>query len=137
MPGYTCESYLEALSQSGYQPPEFGDPIDISVFGCIGPHCVSGNPNGARHQIGMPALGGGLSFCSAPQPETSCEDIDAARERGDSYPPGNGNVGATLGRFGISVEKWKDGRTCFLIGPHVGLPGPIADGGDAMPGSYP
>ena len=137
LPGYNYESYLDQMSQLDYRPLEPGEQIDVSVFGCIGPHCVSGNTNGARHQFGVPALGGGLSFCSAPQPETSCEDIDAARERGDIYPPNNGNKGLTLGRFGVSVEKWKDGRTCVLIGPHVGLPGPIADGGNAMPGSYP
>ena len=136
-PGYDYHAYRELISNMDYRIQENRISIDVSVFGCIGIHCVSGNANGARHQFGMPALGGGISFCTSPQSETSCEDIDAARERSSIYPPGNGNVGLTGGRAGVSVERWPDGRYCVLFGPHVGLPGPISDGGNAMPGSYP
>jgi hypothetical protein len=116
------------------------DPFfhEASIFGCFGVHCVSGNEYGARHTATFPTIGGGFTLCTKAQEPTSCEQIESAKEKGFLYPPGNGNKGVVYGRFGISVEQWQDGRFCISFGPHVALPfpTPIADGGDAMPGSY-
>ena len=107
-------------------PLYYTDPYGLwgaSVFGCVGLHCVSGNSGGAEHQWGPPALGGGITVCSDDPDDEGCDKNDPDRNKGEK--------GGTYGKFGIGVTVWEDGKTCISIGPHVGLPGPVINGGDA------
>lgn len=109
---------------------EAGWDREWSAFGCAGTICVVGNKDGARIQVVPLSFGGGVVWCKNKQPQTSCERLEDARDSGSIYHPGNGNKGATAGKYGVSVDIWKDGNFCVAVGPHVGAPGPIFDGGE-------
>ena len=113
----------EQLAEAGWEG-------EWSVFGCAGTVCAVGNENGARMQVVPPALGGGVVWCKTSQPQTSCERLEEARERGSIYHPGNGNKGFTIGKYGVSIDKWNDGNFCISVGPQAGFLGPIYDGGE-------
>ena len=110
-----------------------GGGSKVGTFGCVGFHCVSGNTSGARWRLGPPSFGGGIQICTKDQEPTSCEDKNKAKKNNNIYPVGNGNRGFTYGKFGLGVEVWENGVVCVSVGFQAGFPGPVVDGGDAMP----
>ncbi|MEM8501359.1 MAG: hypothetical protein AAF542_25340 [Pseudomonadota bacterium] len=91
-------------------------PGELSVFGCAFLPCFSGNGDGTKMTFSPVTVGGGIEYCTIPDPEHSCTEDDAN---------GDPDVGVSFGRFGIGLEIMDDGTYCMSLGPQIGLPGPV------------